>query len=208
MMAGDDVALSIWKPRSSHPGPALLCWLQVRLPITFGRGSTASWSLHDTSACPTIHQTPKFATADTSSFHKTIFYLQIFRISSQKSSLLCASQEVISLHDYGTHRDAHSPAQAERWQINTHGTSALLGLLVTRNRLGYADFATACLWNGYSLVIQGVFSHSERPLNVSYRYKTGDESQVDRSLIDATKLAIRLEYYHLDGAEGESHSAC
>ena len=32
-------------------------------------------------------------------------------------------------------------------------------------------------------------------------YKKGDESEQDRALIDATKLAIGLEYYHLDGAE-------
>ncbi|GME56655.1 Aldo-keto reductase [Neofusicoccum parvum] len=32
-------------------------------------------------------------------------------------------------------------------------------------------------------------------------YKTGDESQIDRSLVEATKTAIKLGYTHLDGAE-------
>ena len=32
-------------------------------------------------------------------------------------------------------------------------------------------------------------------------YKTGDESQLDQACVDATKLAIGLGYYHLDGAE-------
>lgn len=32
-------------------------------------------------------------------------------------------------------------------------------------------------------------------------YKTGDESQIDRSLVDSIKTAIGLGYYHLDGAE-------
>jgi diketogulonate reductase-like aldo/keto reductase len=32
-------------------------------------------------------------------------------------------------------------------------------------------------------------------------YKTGDESQLDQACIDAVKLAIKLGYYHLDGAE-------
>ncbi|KAH0135191.1 aldo-keto reductase family 1 member C13, partial [Aureobasidium melanogenum] len=32
-------------------------------------------------------------------------------------------------------------------------------------------------------------------------YKTGDESQLDQACVDATKLAISLGYYHLDGAE-------
>lgn len=32
-------------------------------------------------------------------------------------------------------------------------------------------------------------------------YKTGDESKIDQACIDSTKMAIKLEYYHLDGAE-------
>lgn len=32
-------------------------------------------------------------------------------------------------------------------------------------------------------------------------YKTGDESQIDQSLVEATKTAIKLGYTHLDGAE-------
>ncbi|KAB2579601.1 putative aldo-keto reductase family 1 member c13 protein [Lasiodiplodia theobromae] len=32
-------------------------------------------------------------------------------------------------------------------------------------------------------------------------YKTGDESQIDRSLVESTKVAIKLGYTHLDGAE-------
>ncbi|KAM3423202.1 hypothetical protein BST61_g652 [Cercospora zeina] len=32
-------------------------------------------------------------------------------------------------------------------------------------------------------------------------YKTGDESKLDQACIDATKTAIKLGYYHLDGAE-------
>jgi len=32
-------------------------------------------------------------------------------------------------------------------------------------------------------------------------YKTGEESQIDQACIDSTKLAIGLDYYHLDGAE-------
>jgi diketogulonate reductase-like aldo/keto reductase len=32
-------------------------------------------------------------------------------------------------------------------------------------------------------------------------YKTGDESKIDQAIIDAVKLAIKLGYTHLDGAE-------
>lgn len=32
-------------------------------------------------------------------------------------------------------------------------------------------------------------------------YKTGDESQIDQACIDSTKTAVKLGYYHLDGAE-------
>ena len=32
-------------------------------------------------------------------------------------------------------------------------------------------------------------------------YKHGDENKTDRALIDAAKLAIGLDYHHLDGAE-------
>lgn len=32
-------------------------------------------------------------------------------------------------------------------------------------------------------------------------YKTGDESKLDQSCIDAVKSAIKVGYYHLDGAE-------
>jgi len=32
-------------------------------------------------------------------------------------------------------------------------------------------------------------------------YKSGDESKIDRDLVEATKLAIKLGYTHLDGAE-------
>ncbi|KAL1625837.1 hypothetical protein SLS54_003309 [Diplodia seriata] len=32
-------------------------------------------------------------------------------------------------------------------------------------------------------------------------YKTGDEAQIDRSLVESTKTAIKLGYTHLDGAE-------
>ncbi|OJD29091.1 alcohol dehydrogenase [Diplodia corticola] len=32
-------------------------------------------------------------------------------------------------------------------------------------------------------------------------YKSGDESQIDRSLVESTKVAIKLGYTHLDGAE-------
>ncbi|KXT06613.1 hypothetical protein AC578_8614 [Pseudocercospora eumusae] len=32
-------------------------------------------------------------------------------------------------------------------------------------------------------------------------YKTGDESQLDQACIDGVKMAIKLGYYHLDGAE-------
>ena len=35
-------------------------------------------------------------------------------------------------------------------------------------------------------------------------YKQGDESKIDQGCIDATKTAIKLGYYHLDGAEGMS----
>jgi diketogulonate reductase-like aldo/keto reductase len=32
-------------------------------------------------------------------------------------------------------------------------------------------------------------------------YKRGDESQIDRAVVDATKKAIQMGYHHLDGAE-------
>jgi len=32
-------------------------------------------------------------------------------------------------------------------------------------------------------------------------YKSGDESKIDKDLIASIKTAIKLEYYHLDGAE-------
>ncbi|KAK5118659.1 hypothetical protein LTR85_008124 [Meristemomyces frigidus] len=32
-------------------------------------------------------------------------------------------------------------------------------------------------------------------------YKSGDESKIDQACIDSTKLALKLGYYHLDGAE-------
>lgn len=32
-------------------------------------------------------------------------------------------------------------------------------------------------------------------------YKTGDESKIDQSIIDAVKMATKLGYTHLDGAE-------
>jgi diketogulonate reductase-like aldo/keto reductase len=32
-------------------------------------------------------------------------------------------------------------------------------------------------------------------------YKTGEESRIDQSIIDAVKMAIKLGYTHLDGAE-------
>lgn len=35
-------------------------------------------------------------------------------------------------------------------------------------------------------------------------YKTGDESKIDQSIIDAVKMAIQLGYTHLDGAESMS----
>lgn len=34
-------------------------------------------------------------------------------------------------------------------------------------------------------------------------YKRGDESVIDRSLVDSIKTAIKLGYTHLDGAEGQ-----
>lgn len=37
--------------------------------------------------------------------------------------------------------------------------------------------------------------------NTSHRYKSGDESKIDQACIDSTKLALKLGYYHLDGAE-------
>ena len=33
-------------------------------------------------------------------------------------------------------------------------------------------------------------------------YKKGDESHIDRTLVDSIKTAIKLGYTHLDGAEG------
>lgn len=33
-------------------------------------------------------------------------------------------------------------------------------------------------------------------------YKTGDENEIDKALIESIKTAIKLGYYHLDGAEG------
>jgi len=36
----------------------------------------------------------------------------------------------------------------------------------------------------------------------SPRYKTGDESKIDKALIESIKTAIKMGYYHLDGAEG------
>lgn len=33
-------------------------------------------------------------------------------------------------------------------------------------------------------------------------YKTGDESKVDKALVEAMTTAIKMGYYHLDGAEG------
>jgi predicted aldo/keto reductase-like oxidoreductase len=33
-------------------------------------------------------------------------------------------------------------------------------------------------------------------------FKTGDESKIDQNIIDAVKMAIKLGYTHLDGAEG------
>jgi diketogulonate reductase-like aldo/keto reductase len=35
-------------------------------------------------------------------------------------------------------------------------------------------------------------------------YKTGEESKTDQAVIDAVKLAIKLRYTHLDGAESAS----
>jgi diketogulonate reductase-like aldo/keto reductase len=32
-------------------------------------------------------------------------------------------------------------------------------------------------------------------------YKTGEESKIDPAVVDAVKLAIKLGYTHLDGAE-------
>ena len=32
-------------------------------------------------------------------------------------------------------------------------------------------------------------------------YKANDDGSIDRKTVDATKLAIKLGYYHLDGAE-------
>jgi diketogulonate reductase-like aldo/keto reductase len=34
-------------------------------------------------------------------------------------------------------------------------------------------------------------------------YKTGEESKIDQATIDAVKTALKLNYTHLDGAEGE-----
>lgn len=35
-------------------------------------------------------------------------------------------------------------------------------------------------------------------------YKVGEESKIDQSIIDAVKMAIKLGYTHLDGAESTS----
>lgn len=35
-------------------------------------------------------------------------------------------------------------------------------------------------------------------------FKSGEESKVDQATIDAVKIAIKLGYTHLDGAEGIS----
>lgn len=34
-------------------------------------------------------------------------------------------------------------------------------------------------------------------------YKTGEESTIDQGVIDGVKMAIKLGYTHLDGAESE-----
>ena len=36
-------------------------------------------------------------------------------------------------------------------------------------------------------------------------FKTGEESKIDQVIIDAVKVATKLGYTHLDGAEGNSH---
>lgn len=36
-------------------------------------------------------------------------------------------------------------------------------------------------------------------------YKTGEESKIDQSIIDAVKMATKLGYTHLDGAESTFH---
>lgn len=36
-------------------------------------------------------------------------------------------------------------------------------------------------------------------------YKQGEESKTDQAVIDAVKVAIKLGYTHLDGAESELH---
>ena len=38
-------------------------------------------------------------------------------------------------------------------------------------------------------------------------YKVGEESKIDQSIIDAVKMAIKLGYTHLDGAESTSTKA-
>jgi len=47
---------------------------------------------------------------------------------------------------------------------------------------------------------------ADRPQQLGYGtgtawYKTGDEAKLDEACIEATKLAIGLDYHHLDGAE-------
>lgn len=37
-------------------------------------------------------------------------------------------------------------------------------------------------------------------------FKKGEESKIDQGVVDAVKTAIKLEYTHLDGAEGTSHA--
>ena len=37
-------------------------------------------------------------------------------------------------------------------------------------------------------------------------YKTGEESKTDQAVVDAVKLAIKLGYTHLDGAESMFHT--
>lgn len=39
-------------------------------------------------------------------------------------------------------------------------------------------------------------------------FKTGDESKIDQSIIDAVKMATKLGYTHLDGAESMYYFPC